>query len=197
MGLTLGLILHMSRSCWDLDVQAIAERLCEYLQTQRAVLVLSKLKNGQGSPDQITAEALLLECLEKLARSLSVMCWDMNFPEDWLCSLTVMAPKVMGATCLSKFTPMAGLCAMRKILGSNHFFHCSAKYAALQVRVFLPLLGPANPSEVGVLFFGILCSFEFSRDRHCHGTRKCPHRLSSDKLLRVAVPSQWRTNTRD
>ena len=31
MGLTVGLIFNMSRSCWDLDVQANAERLCEYL----------------------------------------------------------------------------------------------------------------------------------------------------------------------
>ena len=47
--------------------------------------VLKKLKNGKGSPDQITADvlkALPPECLEKLARSLSLMCWDMNFPED-------------------------------------------------------------------------------------------------------------------
>ena len=28
-----------------------------------------------------------------------------------------MAPKVVGATCLTKFRPMAGLCAMRKVLG--------------------------------------------------------------------------------
>ena len=45
--------------------------------------VLKKLKNGKGSPDQITADvlkALLLECLEKLARSLSTTCWDMSFP---------------------------------------------------------------------------------------------------------------------
>ena len=41
----------------------------------------------------------------------------MTFPEDWLCSLTVMAPKVVGATCLTKFRPIAGLCAMRKVLG--------------------------------------------------------------------------------
>ena len=53
---------------------------------------------------------------------------------------------------------------------------------------------PANPSEVGVHFFGIFCSFEFSRDRHCNGTRKCPQRLSTDKLVRVAVPSQLRAN---
>ena len=41
----------------------------------------------------------------------------MTFPEDWLCSMTVMAPKVVGATCLTKFRPIAGLCAMRKVLG--------------------------------------------------------------------------------
>ena len=45
------------------------------------------------------------------------MCWEMTFPEDRLCSLTVMAPKVVGATCLTKFRPIAGLCAMRKVLG--------------------------------------------------------------------------------
>ena len=40
--------------------------------------VLKKLKNGKGSPDQITADvlkALPPECLEKLARSLSLMCF--------------------------------------------------------------------------------------------------------------------------
>ena len=44
--------------------------------------VLKKLKNGKGSPDQITADVLKTlppECLEKLARSLSRMCWEMTF----------------------------------------------------------------------------------------------------------------------
>ena len=44
MGLTLGLIFDASRSCWDLDVQANAERLCEYLQTERLVLSVGSLK---------------------------------------------------------------------------------------------------------------------------------------------------------
>ena len=82
--------------------------------------VLQKLKNRKDSPDQITADvlkALPPECLEQLARSLSLMCWNMDFPEDWLCSLTVMAPNVVGATCLTKFRPFAGLCAMRQVLG--------------------------------------------------------------------------------
>ena len=55
--------------------------------------------------------------MEKLARSLSVMYWDMIFPEEWLCSLTVKAPKVVGATCLTKLRPIAGPCAVRKVLG--------------------------------------------------------------------------------
>ena len=46
-----------------------------------------------------------------------MMCCDMSFPEEWMCSLTVMAPKVVGATWLTKFRPIAGLCAMRKVLG--------------------------------------------------------------------------------
>ena len=32
-------------------------------------------------------------------------------------AVVVMAPKVVGATCLTKFRPVAGLCAMRKVLG--------------------------------------------------------------------------------
>ena len=95
--------------------------------TKRLERALNKLKNGKGSADQITADVLKTlppECLEKLARSLSTMCWDMSSPEDGLCSLTVMAPKVVGATCLTKFRPLAGLCAMRKktwaTYGSNH-----------------------------------------------------------------------------
>ena len=67
--------------------------------------VLKKLKNGKGSSDQITADvlkALPPECLEQLARSLSLMCWNMDFPEDWLCSLTVMAPRSGGSNVLDQ-----------------------------------------------------------------------------------------------
>ena len=52
--------------------------------------VMKKLNNGKGSQDQSTADdlkALLSECLQKLAGSLSFLCWDMTFPEDWLCSM--------------------------------------------------------------------------------------------------------------
>ena len=42
---------------------------------------------------------------------------DMEFPEEWMYSLTRMAPNVVDATSLSKPRPIADLCAMRKILG--------------------------------------------------------------------------------
>ena len=91
------------------------------LATEKLRRVLSKLKYVKGSPDQITADVLKElppNCLEKLARSLSEMCWDMDFlPEHWMCSLTVMTPKVVGATILANFRPIAGLCTMRKVLG--------------------------------------------------------------------------------
>ena len=84
------------------------------ISTKKLERVLSKVQKRKGSPGQITADvlkALPPECVEKLARSLSVMCWDMNFPEEWLCSFAVVAPKVVGATCVSKFRPIAALCA--------------------------------------------------------------------------------------
>ena len=61
---------------------------------------------------------------------------------------------------------------------------------------FCPYRGPPTPQKLESFFFFsvFFCSFEFSRDRQCHGTRKCPRRLSSDKLLRVAVPSQLRVS---
>ena len=49
------------------------------ISTEKLERVLSKLKNGKGSPDQITADvfkALLPDFLRKLARSVSVMCWE-------------------------------------------------------------------------------------------------------------------------
>ena len=51
MGLTLRFLFDMTRSCSDLDVQANAERLCEYLRTERPVLLVGspKCKNIHGS----------------------------------------------------------------------------------------------------------------------------------------------------
>ena len=44
VGLALGLLIDMSHSCWDFDVQANAERLCEYLGTERQVLLVGSPK---------------------------------------------------------------------------------------------------------------------------------------------------------
>ena len=44
MGLTPGLLFDMSRSCWDLDVQANAERLCDCLRAERPVLLVGSPK---------------------------------------------------------------------------------------------------------------------------------------------------------
>ena len=44
LGLTPGLLLDKPRSCWNLDVQANAERLCEYLRTERPVLLVGSPK---------------------------------------------------------------------------------------------------------------------------------------------------------
>ena len=124
--------------------------------------VLNELKNGRGSPDQITADvlkALPPECLVKLARSLSLMCWDMTFPEDWLCSLTVMAPKVVGATCLTKFRPIAGLCAMRKVLSYVWLKSLPPlRYESVQTAFV-----PKSHADAGL--FLLLKAAELSRER--------------------------------
>ena len=132
--------------------------------------VLKKLKNGKGSPDQITADvlkALPPECLEKLARSLSLMCWGMTFPEDWLCSMTVMAPKVVGATCLTKFRPITGLCAMRKVLGYVWLKSLTPlKYESVQTAFV-----PKTHADAGL--FLLLKAAELSREwqrENCGGT---------------------------
>ena len=131
------------------------------ISTKKLERVLGKYKNGEGSLGQITADvvkALLPECLEKLARSLSVMCWDMNFPEEWLCSLTAVAPKVVGATCSSKFRPIAGLCAMRKFLGCvwlKSLF--PQRYESVQAA-FLP----KTHADAGLFF--LLQAAELSRE---------------------------------
>ena len=44
LGLTPGWLVDMSRSCWDLDVQANAERLCEFLRTEGPVLSVGSPK---------------------------------------------------------------------------------------------------------------------------------------------------------
>ncbi|CAE8637304.1 unnamed protein product [Polarella glacialis] len=81
---------------------------------------LGKLKKGKGSPDGLTAEVLQElpdDCKDKLAADLSHRCAILELPREWCRSLTTLAPKILGATSLAKFRPIAGLCAMRKLLG--------------------------------------------------------------------------------
>ena len=86
------------------------------------------------------------------------MCWDMTFPEDWLCSMTVMAPKVVGATCLTKFRPIAGLCAMRKVLGYVRFMSLPPlKYESVQTAFV-----PKTHADAGL--FLLLQAAELSRE---------------------------------
>ena len=85
-------------------------------------------------------------------------------------------------------------CSVLGELDVEKVFWLSAEYAARHLRRFVaPQKGPANSSEVGVHYSGIFA----------HVTRNCPHGQSSDKLLRVAVPSQllaslhaWRLSRR-
>ena len=45
------------------------------------------------------------------------MCWDMKFPQEWLCSSTAMALKVVGASSFAKFRPICGLVCDAKDTG--------------------------------------------------------------------------------
>ena len=50
-----------------------------------------------------------------------------------------------------------------------------------------PARGPPTPQKLDSDVSAFLCSFEFSRDRHCHGDHVTVHIDSSNELLRVAV----------
>ena len=87
--------------------------------------------------------------------------------EAWLCSLTVMAPTVVGATCLTKFRPIAGLCAMRKVLGYVWLKSLPPlRYESVQTAFV-----PKTHAEVGL--FLLLKAAELSSrvaERNCGGT---------------------------
>ena len=93
---------------WSFDFNKEIEESTEQTEIHERIA-----RQDHGSDLERTASGLAVQ----LARSLSEMCWDMNFLEEWMCSLTVMAPKVVGGTSMAKFGPIAGLCAMRKSTG--------------------------------------------------------------------------------
>lgn len=81
---------------------------------------VEKLKPGKSSPDGITAEilkALPAVVLQGLALDMERRIKALDFPQEWFVCAAALVAKVVGATDLSKFRPIACLCTMRKILG--------------------------------------------------------------------------------
>ena len=81
---------------------------------------IRKLKSGKSSPDGVTAEMLKeLPAAPKAALAADIVrrCAHLDFPADWTESSATLAPKVVGASELSKFRPIACLTTMRKMLG--------------------------------------------------------------------------------
>ena len=75
-------VTQSERPHWvERTLEKLENGLCWWIadftkETERA---LNKLKTGRDNWTR-SLKALPLECLEKLTRSLSVMCWDMSFP---------------------------------------------------------------------------------------------------------------------
>ena len=81
---------------------------------------VEKLKPGKSSPDGITTEilkALPAVVLQGLALDMERRIKALDFPQEWFVCAAALVAKVVGATDLSKFRPIACLCTMRKILG--------------------------------------------------------------------------------
>ena len=55
--------------------------------------------------------------LEEMAKNIELRMRDLDFPTEWFESAAALSAKVVGATDLSKFRPIACLCTLRKILG--------------------------------------------------------------------------------
>jgi hypothetical protein len=81
---------------------------------------IARLKRGKGSSDGITAEmlqALPHEARNSLTVNLAERCAKLDIPPEWCVSRISLAPKVVGATSLAGYRPIAGLISMRKLLG--------------------------------------------------------------------------------
>ena len=71
--------LHRMELWKNLRVDCAGGMLISFEQTE-------KRERFTGSDHSGCSESISPECLEKLARLLLMMRWDMTFPEDWLCS---------------------------------------------------------------------------------------------------------------
>ena len=81
---------------------------------------VNKLKNGRGSPDGCTAEmykALPATALTSLALFFTGLFSGVVFPGSWTTVGATLIPKVVGATCLSKFRAISCLPVARKLCG--------------------------------------------------------------------------------
>ena len=86
-------------------------------ETGKGLEEIEKRERFTGSNHSRRFESIAPGLFEKTGEiGVSDVLGDMTFAEDWLCSMTVKAPKVVGATSLAKFKPIAGLCGMRKFL---------------------------------------------------------------------------------
>ena len=161
-------------------------------ETENSLEEAEKRERLTRSDHSRCCESIAPDCLEKLARSLSTMCWAMKCPEDWLCSLTDLAPKVVGATCLTKFRPIAGLCAMRKALGYVWLKSLPPlKYESVQTAFV-----PKTHADAGLFF---LLQAELSREWqreivvvHLDVKKAFDHvdqRFKAMKLQGVSLPS--------
>ena len=97
-------------------------------------------------------------CFESVAFRMFGEIGEIVVVEGWLCCMTIMAPKVVGARCLSKFRPIAGLCAMRKVLGYVWLkSHPPLKYESVQTAFV-----PKTHADAGL--FLLLQAAELSRE---------------------------------
>ena len=81
---------------------------------------VKRLKGGKSSPDGVTAEmlrALPDEVMQAMADDVARRVRELDLPKEWFESSAALVAKVVGATDLSKFRPIACLAAMRKVLG--------------------------------------------------------------------------------
>ena len=104
-------------------------------------------------PQQIVMKVLLLECLESCKIVVDV---GFDFPGGWTLLVKVMTPKVLGASCLAKFRPEAGLCAMRKFLGYVWLKSPPLKYESVQTAFV-----PKTHADVGLF---LCCKLQNCRE---------------------------------
>ena len=85
-------------------------------------------------------------------------------------------------------------CVSLVFASSNSQFNCSEEYAARHFfMVFLPVKGPPTPQKLESIFSTFFATLNSAVIDTVLG-RKCPHRLSSEKRLLVAVQSHLRVS---